>query len=69
MAYGMCLNLVTGTGADATSHDDVALASQLGNLVLVVGEVSSNLPLNILCLDGTNGQRGFDTSVLQRTNI
>ena len=69
MAYGVSLYLVTRTGTDATSHDDVAFASQLGNLVLVIGEVGGQLPLQVLCLDGTHGECSLDTLVLQRTDI
>ena len=67
------LNLVTNTTRDVTSLNTsiawIVTCCQTSNLVLVIGNVETNLPTQVLLLDGHYIEGTLDTLILQVTYV
>ena len=68
----MVLQVLVSTNSDIRVRHRCTVGRdtrEVGNLVLVISKVVVNLPEPVLGLDGLDADGGFDTGILQRTDV
>ena len=72
MSHLLILEIAVGTNLDVRVGNGRAIlrhTAQVGNLVLVVGDVIVEHPVELFALDGLPADAGLDTLVLERTDV
>ena len=52
----MSQSIVTSTETYITVFDRLSIASEFCNLILIVCSITTDFPLDVFCLDRTNGK-------------